>query len=38
VAYARLVDAMLRRGWSEGHIRGALGENFLAAFERLRTN
>jgi membrane dipeptidase len=38
VAYARLVDAMLRRGWSEAHIRGALGENFLAAFERLRTN
>ena len=36
VAYARLVDAMLRRGWSEARVRGALGTNFLASFARLR--
>lgn len=36
IAYARLVDALLRRGWPDTRIRGALGTNFLASFARLR--
>ncbi|MCA9538417.1 MAG: membrane dipeptidase [Myxococcales bacterium] len=36
VAYYRLVEHMLTRGWPEGRIRKALGENYLKSFERLR--
>lgn len=35
-APARLVDAMLRRGWSDTRIQKALGLNFLRSFEALR--
>ena len=34
--YARLVQGMLDRKWSERQIRGALGLNFLESFRRLR--
>jgi membrane dipeptidase len=32
----RLVEIMLRRGWSEARVRKALGGNFLASLGRLR--
>jgi membrane dipeptidase len=35
-SYPRLVQHMLNRGWSEARIRGALGENFLRSWARLR--
>lgn len=35
-AMPRLVQHMLDAGWSDGRIRGVLGENFLASFARLR--
>jgi len=34
--YPRLVQTMLDRGWSEGRVRKALGENFLRSFEAMR--
>jgi membrane dipeptidase len=34
--YARLVQGMLERRWSEERIRGVLGLNFLECFRRLR--
>ncbi len=36
LAYGRLVQGMLDRGWSEGRIRAVLGGNFLRAFEVMR--
>ena len=36
VHYARLVQCMLERKWSEEQIRGALGLNFLESFRALR--
>lgn len=36
VAYPRLVQHMLDRGWTEERIRRVLAENFLKSFERLR--
>ncbi len=33
----RLVEAMLRRGWSAERVRGVMGRNFLGALARLRT-
>lgn len=35
-SYARVVQAMLDRGWKEDRIRKILGLNFLRAFEHLR--
>ncbi|MCA9529685.1 MAG: membrane dipeptidase [Myxococcales bacterium] len=35
-AYPRLVDEMLRRGWSDTRVRKILGENFLRVVEALR--
>ncbi len=34
--YPMLTEHMLRRGWTESQIRGALGENFLSSLGRLR--
>lgn len=36
LAYARLVQYMLDRGWNDDRIRRILGENFLRAFRMLR--
>jgi len=36
LAYGRLVQGMLDRGWSEARIRAVLGGNFLRAFEVMR--
>lgn len=36
--FPRLVDAMLRRGWSAERIRKILGANFLRVLEHLRPN
>lgn len=35
-SYPAMVEAMLRRGWSERRIRKILGENFLRAWRELR--
>ncbi len=36
LGYLRLIDALLRRGWSEPDILGVLGGNFLRSYEALR--
>lgn len=36
-AYPRMVEEMLRRGWTEGRVRKVMGGNFLRAWSDLRS-